>query len=262
MSETPKTDTWNPDQYQQFKNERSQPFFDLLDLVQPRDGMDVIDLGCGTGELTRVMHQRLGARSTIGLDSSSAMLDRAAANADDGLTFRSGDIATIDEPDAYDLVFSNAALQWVENHETLIPRLVRLLRPGGQIAFQMPMNELHPSQSIAADLAGETPYAEVLGGYRRREPPLPVERYVTLLDELGFTRPRGHISVYTHYLSEPAAVLEWVRGSMLTDHQRRLPESLFTAFVDEYRRRLLAALPDRRPYLLTYNRVLVWGQLA
>src|SRR5262245_47830693 len=76
---------WNPCQYERFRNERSQPFFDLLDLVQPRPEMRVVDLGCGTGELTRELHRRLAARETVGIDNSPAMLARTAAFAGDGL---------------------------------------------------------------------------------------------------------------------------------------------------------------------------------
>src|SRR5262249_4128181 len=94
-------DGWNPDQYARFGAERSQPFYDLLDLVRegpagggrgPRGGR-IVDLGCGTGELTRVLHERLGAAETVGLDSSPAMLARSAAVAGGGLRFEAGDIA-------------------------------------------------------------------------------------------------------------------------------------------------------------------------
>src|SRR5690242_11102314 len=107
-----KTD-WNPAQYERFKEERSRPFFDLLALVRPRDGMRVVDLGCGPGELTRAMHEKLRARETIGVDSSESMLGKAGALAGAGLTFERGDIATFGDRGTFDLVFSNAAIHWV-----------------------------------------------------------------------------------------------------------------------------------------------------
>src|SRR5262245_43458962 len=100
-------DAWNPEQYNRFRAERSAPFFDLLALVRPIAGMRVIDLGCGTGELTRELHQRLGARETLGIDSSTAMLEKAAAHAGDGLSFARGDIGEFAPPASFDLVFSN-----------------------------------------------------------------------------------------------------------------------------------------------------------
>lgn len=108
---TSTSDTWNPDQYAIFRDERAQPFFDLLDLVSPVPGGRIVDLGCGPGELTRLLHERLGASETIGLDASTAMLAKAAPHEGDGLTFEQGDLATWAEGEAFDVVFSNAALQ-------------------------------------------------------------------------------------------------------------------------------------------------------
>jgi trans-aconitate 2-methyltransferase len=86
VTPTPSAD-WNPAQYERFRDERSAPFYDLLDLVEPRPGMRVVDLGCGTGALTREMHRRLTARETVGIDTSPAMLARSAAIAGEGLRF-------------------------------------------------------------------------------------------------------------------------------------------------------------------------------
>ncbi len=251
------TDTWSPDQYGRFRDERSQPFFDLLAMVEPRPDMRVIDLGCGTGELTRAMHRRLGAAATLGIDSSEAMLARAATNAEPGLTFQKRDIATVAAEDSFDLVFSNAALQWVPDHDALIPRLLGLVRAGGQVAFQMPMNDHHVSHTTATELAAESPFVDALAGSRHRHPPLTIERYVEMLDAARFGPIHARIQVYLHRLSEPADVLEWVRGTMLTDFQRQLDPDLFARFVATYRARLLERLPARSPYLYTYRRLLV-----
>ena len=139
------TEVWNPDQYERFRRERQQPFFDLLALVRPVSSPRVIDLGCGTGELTSELHRRLGARETIGVDSSAAMLERAAAHAGDGLRFERGDIAEFVAADGFAVIFSNAALHWLPDHQALIGRLTRALRPGGQLAVQVPANHDHAS---------------------------------------------------------------------------------------------------------------------
>ena len=141
-------DVWDPAQYARFQRERSHAFFDLAGFVQWRPAMRVVDLGCGTGELTRVLHERLAARETLGLDSSPAMLARAQAHAGGGLRFAPGDIAAW-EGTGYDLVFSNAALHWVPEHEALLTRLRAALAPGGQLAVQLPANHEHPSQLVA-----------------------------------------------------------------------------------------------------------------
>src|SRR5579859_7482872 len=134
---------WNPDQYLKFQNERFAPFDDLLKLIERRENLSVIDLGCGTGELTRRLADALPGSDVVGIDSSAEMLARAEAQARPGLHFERRAIEDVDGQ--YDLVFSHAAIQWVDNHERLIPRLFALLRPGGQIAVQMPSNYGHYS---------------------------------------------------------------------------------------------------------------------
>jgi trans-aconitate 2-methyltransferase len=219
----------------------------------------VVDLGCGPGELTRRAHERLAARETTGVDSSPAMLADAAAHTAPGLRFARGDIATF-EGGPFDVVLSNAALHWVPDHEALVPRLASLLAPGGQLAFQVPANEAHPSHAVAREVAREPAFAAALGGHVRESPVLAPEAYARLLFGLGFRAQRVRAEIYAHPLAEPADVVEWVRGSLLTDYEKRLAPEAFAAFLARYRERLLAALPDERPFLYTYRRILVWGR--
>ena len=114
-------DAWKPAQYERFREERAQPFWDLAALVDPRPGMTIVDLGCGTGELTAQLHQKLQARETIGIDSSAAMLARAPSVP--GLRFEQRDVAGFAPQDRFDLVFSNAALHWIPDHAGLFKRL-------------------------------------------------------------------------------------------------------------------------------------------
>src|SRR5258708_15121276 len=101
-------DKWNPEQYERFRDERSQPFFDLMALVEPGAGMRMADLGCGTGNLTQVLHQGLKAANTLGLDSSAAMLSKAQSLAGGGLRFEQADISDFAAAGEFDLIFSNA----------------------------------------------------------------------------------------------------------------------------------------------------------
>src|SRR4051794_18126172 len=240
---------WNPTQYERFRNERSQPFFDLLDLVQPRPDMRVVDLGCGTGELTRDLHRRLAARETIGIDNSPAMLTRSAAFAGAGLSFRSGDIGEFTANHEFDLILSNAALHWVPDHPALLQRLTAALRDGGQLAVQVSANDDHPSHATAVAVAGEEPFREALAGHVRESPVLAPEAYATLLHDLGYRQQSVRLQVYAHELESPAAVIEWVRGSVLTDYEKRLPSALWPVFLERYRERLLPQLGASRPYL-------------
>src|SRR5882762_9211829 len=142
---------WNPEQYGRFRDERSRPFFDLLGLVQQRPGMRVADLGCGPGELTRDLHKTLKAQETVGVDNSEAMLAKSHAYAGHGVTFEHADLREFAErpanESAFDLVFSNAAMQWVPDQPNVIAQLTRMLAPGGQLAIQLPANQDHPSHA-------------------------------------------------------------------------------------------------------------------
>ncbi|MCC7366034.1 MAG: methyltransferase domain-containing protein [Dehalococcoidia bacterium] len=251
---------WDPDQYHRFRNERSQPFFDLLDLCSPIPGGRAIDLGCGTGELTRVLHERVQARATIGLDNSETMLARAAEHAGGGLTFKYGTILRFAPSSPFELVFSNAALQWAPDHPKLFERLAAGLAADGQLAVQVPANDDHPSHMIAHELAAEEPYRTELGGYVRHWPVLRPEAYAQLLHDLGFARQHVRLQVYAHLLPSRDGVVEWVRGTLLTDYQQRMPPELFERYLADYRTRLAAALPDTTPFLYPFKRILIWAQ--
>jgi len=250
-------DAWNPAQYDRFKAERAQPFHDLLALCAPIPGGRAVDLGCGTGELTALLHARLAARETLGLDSSGSML--AKARPAPGLRFERGDIASF-EGGPFELVFSNAALQWLPDHRALIPRVAALVAPGGQLAVQVPANHDHPSHLLAHALAGEPPFREALGGYVREAPVLAVERYAELLFGLGFVEQQVRLQIYGHVLAGREEVVEWVRGTLLTDYQKRLSPDLFERYVEIYRERLTGALPDARPYFYAFKRILFWAR--
>jgi trans-aconitate 2-methyltransferase len=252
-------DTWDPGQYQRFAAERAAPFHDLLALVRPVPGGRVVDLGCGSGELTAELHRRLGAAETLGLDSSPAMLDKAAAVATGGLRFELGDIGRFREG-GWDVVFSNAALHWLPDHTELLGRLVAGLNPGGQLAVQMPANHDHPSHLVAAEVAGTEPFRGALGGYRRHSPVQAPEWYAELLDRLGLADQHVRLQVYLHHLAARDEVVEWVKGTLLTDYESRMPPELFERFLATYRERLLPRLEDARPYRYPFKRVLFWGR--
>jgi trans-aconitate 2-methyltransferase len=258
-------DPWDPARYARFAAERAAPFEDLLALVEPCPGARVADLGCGTGEPTRRAHERLKARETVGVDSSPAMLAEASGRAAPGLRFVLGDLAAFvdgagGDRSPFDVILSNAALHWVPDHAALLPRLAARLAPEGQLAFQVPANEEHPSHAIAREVAREPAFAAALGGHVRESPVLAPEAYARLLFALGFRAQRVRAEIYAHPLGGPEDVVEWVRGTLLTDYERRLGPDAFAGFLSRYRERLLEALPDERPFLYTYRRVLVWGR--
>jgi len=248
------TSPWNPAQYERFSNERTQPFLDLLALVEPVPGGRVVDLGCGTGELTRLLHERTGAAETVGVDSSETMLAKSAQFAGAGLRFEQADIATYRSSPPFDVVFSNAAYQWVPDHAALIPALTALIATVGQFAFQVPANDDHTSHVLAREVAAEEPFQSALGGYERTWPVMKPEWYAETLDALGFVDLNVRLQVYGHHLESSAAVVEWVKGTYLTDYARRMPVELYERYLQRYREVLLQRLGERSPFFYEIGR--------
>ena len=254
-------DAWQPDQYARFKAEREQPFYDLLDLVAPMPGGRVVDLGCGTGKLTRVLHERTQAAETIGVDRSDAMLEQSAQHAGGGVRFERGDIADFSDS-GLDVVFANASIQWVPDHASLFPRLASTVGPGGQLAVQMPANEDHPSHAVAREVARQARHAKALGGFVYRHSIQSPEWYAEQFARIGFAEQHVRVQVYLHPLPGPEDVIEWVKGSLLTGYRDRMSPDDYEAFLADYRARLLAQLPDERPFLYPFKRLLLRGRMG
>ena len=162
----------NPELYHKFQKERFAPFQDLMKLIVIREGISAIDLGCGTGELTEMVSDLLPGSSVRGIDSSGSMLEKASQKNRQGLNFELCPIEKVEGK--WDLIFSNAAVQWVDNHKELIPKLITLLKPGGQLAVQMPANHNHTTQSLMVEVAREEPYVSALEGWQRKWPVLSI----------------------------------------------------------------------------------------
>lgn len=246
-------DTWDPVQYRRFAAERRRPFDELLALVDPAPGGTAVDLGCGTGELTAELHRHLGAASTVGVDTSPAMLEQARTHTVAGLRFELADLATWEPEAPLDVVFANASLQWVPDHPALLARLAGLLVPGGQLAFQVPANHDHPAHTVAAALGAERGLRAV-GPAASVPPP---EQYATVLHGLGLVDLHVRMQVFGFELPDTAELVEWTRGTLLTGYRGQLEPEQYEAFEAEYRQRLLAELGDRRPYYYPFKRILV-----
>src|SRR3954468_14793655 len=161
----PLREAWNPAQYGKFAAERAQPFWDLAALVErDRPIRRAVDLGCGPGDLTAALADQLALSATTGVDSSPAMLADAAGHSRAGLRYAEGDIARWTSRGDLDLVFSNAALQWVPDHQGVVARWWAGLAPGGQLAVQIPANAGHPSHRVAAEVAATEPFRAAMGG--------------------------------------------------------------------------------------------------
>ncbi|HEV7375020.1 MAG TPA: methyltransferase domain-containing protein [Pyrinomonadaceae bacterium] len=244
---------WNPAQYHQFQNERFAPFEDLFSLVKVRAHLSVVDLGCGTGELTRRLAERLPESEVLGIDSSPEMLARAREQAHTRLSFEQGSIQKIEGE--WDLVFSHAAIHWIDNQRALIPRLLSLVRRGGQLAVQLPSNHTHPSHTLIMDIASEEPFRQALDGWNRVSPVLSIREYAELLHEHGAAEMTVFEKVYPSLLDDSDALAEWTKGSTLVPYFERLPHELHEPFMVRYRERLRSLFPSA-PVFYTFRRIL------
>jgi trans-aconitate 2-methyltransferase len=259
------TNPWNPEQYGKFSAERSQPFLDLLGLVQPGSITRAIDLGCGSGELTALAAERFAHADMVGIDNSPAMLRAAAPHVRPNLRFEPGEIGSWTSPGDHDLVLANASLQWVADHPAVLARWTAALAPGGQLAVQVPSNASMPSHTVAAEVAQREPYLSALGGVPPADPVaanvLAPEQYAQLLHDLGYEQQHVRLVVYPHVLSSSRDVVQWVKGTTLTRVQRLLPADLFEQFVADYEARLVEVVGDRSPFFFGFRRVLMWGRV-
>jgi trans-aconitate 2-methyltransferase len=256
-------DAWSPSTYGRFAAERAQPFHDLVALVdRSRPVRRIVDLGCGTGELTASLATTFTGADVVGIDRSEAMLAQAATHRADDVRFELGDLGTWSD-DGVDVVLANASLHWVPDHPAVLASWAGALSPTGQLAVQVPANAAHPSHALAASLADEEPWRSLLGG---TPPPdvvtanvLAPARYAEVLHDLGFTRQRVRLEVYAHVLASSGDVVDWVRGSTLTRFAERWPADVHERFVAAYRERFLDAVGERSPYLYTFERILLWA---
>jgi trans-aconitate 2-methyltransferase len=232
----------DPTQYARFSDERSRPFFSLLERVPERPYREIVDLGCGSGELTVALSERWPGALVTGLDSSPQMLAGAGKRAIEGrLRFVQGDILEFDEPQ--DLIYSNAALQWVDEHETLFPRLAGLVRPEGVFAVQMPSSFRQPSHVLMEELARTGPWAPKLESWRQIHV-MPLQWYGELLMGMGFSVDAWE-TTYHFVLQGADPVLEWVKGTSLQPILNALDDDERATYVERYAAALREAYPSQ-----------------
>ncbi len=234
------TQTWSAGQYLRFEDERTRPVRDLLAAVPTRNPERAIDLGCGPGNSTEVLRERFPNASIHGLDSSSAMIEAARGRLPD-VPFEVADIRTWHPGARYDVILANAVVQWLPDHQTLLPRLVSLLREGGSLAVQMPDNLDQPSHRLMRDVARDPRWLD-------REQAALADRtmlgepawYYTLL-RADAQRVDVWRTVYYHPLAGVEAVVEWFKGSALRPYLAPLAQAEGVDFLGRYRTLLRAA---------------------
>jgi trans-aconitate 2-methyltransferase len=235
---------WDPGQYLKFADERLRPGYELLARVGDLPPGPLYDLGCGTGAHARAIAARWPDRTLTGIDGSPEMLRQAAATPST-IRWVHADLARWSAPERAALIFSNATLQWLDDHDRFFPHLQQQLVPGGVLAVQMPRNFAAPSHVLMRETALAGPWADRLVSLLRPDPVAPPESYY---DRLA-PHAAGGIDLweteYIHVLEGEDAVLEWVRGTALRPLLQALDAGEQAAFTAAYAAKLRRAYPRR-----------------
>ncbi|MCH0569470.1 trans-aconitate 2-methyltransferase [Streptomyces sp. MUM 136J] len=249
--------TWDPVQYLRHAGHRARPFADLLARVPELPGKPprIADLGCGPGHVTATLADRWPDAHVTGYDNSPAMLDRAVTEHEGPtpgggrLDFAPADVRTWTPAEPYDLIISNATLQWVDGHLDRFAGWIDALAPGGTFAFQVPDNIDAPLHALMRELGRSPRWRDRLGDVLRHEDS--VHAPGTYLDTLARTGCETDVwqTTYAHILPGEDPVLDWVKGTGLRPVLTALADDPASceAFVAEYRDLLRRAYPSA-PY--------------
>jgi trans-aconitate 2-methyltransferase len=235
---------WDPAQYLKFAGHRLRPAIDLLARVDLATPGDVCDLGAGAGNVTRLLKERWPSARVTGVDASAEMLAKASADAP-GIAWQRADLAAWAPPRPPDLIFSNAALHWLPDHDRLFPRLLSCLAPGGVLAVQMPRNFAAPSHALVAEAVRGGPWRAALEPLLR---PAPVAEPAAYFDLLAPDAAAVDVweTEYLQVLDGEHPVKEFTKGSYLGPFLASLPEAERAAFEARYAALVAQAYP-RRP---------------
>lgn len=254
---------WNPELYRCFEDERTRPARELLARVPLAEVRLAYDLGCGPGNSTELLVQRYPNARIIGTDTSEEML-KSARERLPSCTFEASDIASWSPSAAPDLIFANASLQWVGDHETLIGRLFAHLAPGGLLAVQMPDNRQEPTHRSMRDVASLEPWSRFIDDAASvRTRILPLEDYYDLLASVAAEVDVWRTS-YQHPMDSASSIVAWLRGTGLKPFLEPLPPEERASFLEAYERRIEAAYPRRSDgkRLLAFPRIFAVARKA
>jgi len=159
----------------------------------------------------------------------------------------------------FDLVFSNATLHWIPDHEKLFKLFEKIINPErGQIAIQVPINYNHISQTVIPDILKRNEYKKYLSSLYQNPTQSP-EYYSKLLHDLGYHDQKIRVIVYPHLLKSASEMAEWTKGSTLSFYRSIMPLDVFNKFYEDYKIELVSRVNDSSPFLFTFNRLFIWG---
>lgn len=253
---------WNPEKYNRFKAIRYQPFFDLMNLISEKGLRRAADIGCGTGEQTGILSENFQEATFLGIDSSAEMLSGSTKYENEKLKFRLSTIeAFADTDEKWDLIFSNAALQWTDDHSGLFPRLISKLNEGGQFAVQMPVQNENLLNKLLISLVQEKPYVDFLQGWKRESPVLSMDEYAQILFQGGLKDIQVIQKVYPIIADAPEELFDFIAGTALIPYLDKMPEAEQAGFTGEFKRRIGRAF-ESFPAIYAFKRLLLYGRKA
>jgi trans-aconitate 2-methyltransferase len=259
-SQNKKKMPWNPEIYNKFKDIRYQPFYDLANFIQPEKGMKAIDLGCGTGEQTAILANKFTEADFLGVDSSAEMLEQSKALETNNLHFRKSTTEeTLESGEKWDLIFSNAALQWSDDHEVLFTKLLEQLNPKGQFAVQMPVQPENKLNKILLELVQEEPFVSYLKGFKRESPVLSIDEYAQILFDGGLENLEIQQKVYPIIAKDHETLFSFISGSALIPYTERLEGEEKVVFIETYKKRIAEGFP-KLPAIYSFKRLLLYGR--
>ncbi len=234
---------WNPTQYLRYGSERLRPALDLIARIQVDSPGSVYDLGCGTGTITGILKERWPDARVTGVDSSASMLERTG-DVETGVYWQHADLNDWQPAIQAGVVYSNAALHWLDGHGQLFPRLMSAVGSGGVLAVQMPENFSAPSHTSIADTVREGPWRERLAPFQREQPVAEPSFYYDLLSQLSSSIDMWE-TTYMHILEGENPVVEWTKGTMLRPLLENLSEDEGSEFLKLYTEKVAKAYPPR-----------------
>lgn len=252
---------WNPELYLQFEAERTRPARELLARIDRSHARYISDLGCGPGNSTELLHQAYPQSAITGVDSSAAMLAQAKQRLP-LCQFQQADISTWQPDVPQDIIYANASLQWVPDHQELLPHLVRQLADGGSLALQVPDNLEQPSHALMRKVAMESQWEDKIGEQAfRSNRLLATDEYYDLLVSHGCKVDIWRTTFY-HVMPSVEAIIEWVRSTGLRPFLNPLDESEQQAFLHLYLSELQQAYSVRQDgnVLLAFPRLFMVAQ--
>ena len=243
---------WNPSLYLQYGAERTRPAAELLARIALNDVSSIVDLGCGPGNSTALLHQRWPSARIVGVDNSPAMLEQARVAVPE-CRFIEADIQRFRPEHALNLIYANASLQWVPDHYELLPHLVSLLALNGVLAIQMPDNQQEPTHVLMREVAYEQGYPD-----RSRDALPGVHAYYDILSEVGCEVDIWRTTYY-HKMSSHQAIIDWVSATGLRPWLQELNESEQRNYLKRYQELLEQQYPlqENGQILLAFPRLFI-----